>query len=118
MTDRSTSVPAEPRLAVPARANSPVRAVRSLTFILLYSLYVVLVMGVGQRLLIWPLITMLPHRRLAIVRAWLRFNARATFALARGIGGLRLTILGEIRQFEKRTERTDHCPKLLERERS
>ena len=96
MTDRSTSVPAEPRLAVPARANSPVRAVRSLTFILLYSLYVLLVMEAGQRIIIWPLVTILPSRRRAIIRWWLRFNARATIALARGVGGLRLTIIGEL----------------------
>jgi 1-acyl-sn-glycerol-3-phosphate acyltransferase len=83
-------------MAVPARANSPVRAVRSLTFILLYCLYVLLVIGGGQRLLIIPLITLLPKRRTAIVRWWLRFNARATFALARGIGGLHLTIEGTI----------------------
>jgi 1-acyl-sn-glycerol-3-phosphate acyltransferase len=95
MTD-SASVHAETRSAVPARANSPLRAVRSLTFILLYSLYVLLVIGAGQRLVIWPLITILPKRRRAIVRAWLQFNARSTFALARGVGGLRLTILGEI----------------------
>jgi 1-acyl-sn-glycerol-3-phosphate acyltransferase len=95
MTD-SASAQAATRSAVPARANSPLRAVRSLTFIVLYSLYVLLVMGAGQRLLIWPLITILPNRRRAIMRWWLRFNARATFALARGVGGLRLTISGEI----------------------
>lgn len=96
MTDRSADVPAATTPAVPALANSPLRAARSLTFILLYSLYVLLVMGAGQRLLIWPLITLMPNRRRAIIRAWLRFNARATFALARGVGGLRLTIQGEI----------------------
>jgi 1-acyl-sn-glycerol-3-phosphate acyltransferase len=96
MTDRSASVPAESGLALPARANSPLRAVRSLTFIVLYSLYVLIVIGAGQRLVIWPMVALFPRRRLAIVRAWLRFNARATFALARGIGGLRLTIEGRI----------------------
>ena len=96
MTDRPASIQAESGSAMPARANSPVRAVRSLTFILIYSLYVLLVIGAGQRLFIWPLVTLFPHRRRAIMRAWLQFNARATFALARGIGGLRLTILGKI----------------------
>lgn len=96
MTDRSASVPDDSGLAVPSRANSPLRAVRSLTFILLYSLYVLLVIGAGQRVVIWPLVMLFPRRRLAIVRAWLRFNARATFALARGVGGLRLTIEGRI----------------------
>jgi 1-acyl-sn-glycerol-3-phosphate acyltransferase len=96
MTDRSASHSTDRPLAVPARANSPTRAVRSLTFILLYCLYVLLVIGGGQRLVIWPLITIFPKRRRAIVRWWLRFNARATFALARGIGGLRLTIEGRI----------------------
>ena len=96
MTDRSASDATVSRTAAPARANSPLRAVRSLTFILLYSLYVLLVMGAGQRLIIWPLITILAHRRRAILRAWLHFNARSTIALARGVGGLRLTILGEV----------------------
>lgn len=96
MTDRSASVQAESGSALPARANSPLRAVRSLTFILLYSLYVLLVIGAGQRLVIWPLITVFPNRRRKIVGAWLRFNARSTFAIARGIGGLRLTIHGRI----------------------
>jgi 1-acyl-sn-glycerol-3-phosphate acyltransferase len=96
MTDRSASFPDDSGLAVPARANSPVRAVRSLTFILLYCVYVLLVIGAGQRVVIWPLIAILPKKRRAIVRWWLRFNARATFALARGIGGLRLTIEGRI----------------------
>jgi 1-acyl-sn-glycerol-3-phosphate acyltransferase len=96
MTDRSASLSDDSGLAVPARANSPVRAVRSLTFILLYCLFVLIVIGAGQRLIIWPLITIRPRRRRAIVRWWLRFNARATFALARVVGGLRLTIEGRI----------------------
>ena len=72
------------------------RAPRSLLFITVYMLYVVFVIGLGQRLIIWPLITLRPTRRRAIVRWWLQFNARATLWLSRVLAGVRLTVRGSI----------------------
>lgn len=72
------------------------RAPRSLLFIAVYMLYVVVVMGLGQRLVIWPLITIQPSRRRAIVRWWLQANARATLWLSRVLAGVRLTVRGSI----------------------
>jgi 1-acyl-sn-glycerol-3-phosphate acyltransferase len=98
MTDRYASSGSEPVQTpdTPARKTSMLGAVRSLAFIVLFCLYLLLVMELGQRLVIWPLITILPKRRLAISRAWLRLHARVTFALARSIAGVRLTIEGSL----------------------
>lgn len=94
MPDRSASLSADSAPVPSARKTSPLVAVRSLTFIVLYFAFLIFVMGIGQRLIIWPLITLRPSRRLAITRWWLRFCARATFLLARLIAGVRLTIQG------------------------
>jgi 1-acyl-sn-glycerol-3-phosphate acyltransferase len=37
-----------------------------------------------------------PGRRRALVRGWLRFHSRATFALARGLANVRVTVRGAI----------------------
>jgi 1-acyl-sn-glycerol-3-phosphate acyltransferase len=65
-------------------------------FFVVYFLYLTFVMGLGQRLVVWPLITVLPSRRRAVVGAWLRFNARATFRLARALAGVRWSVRGAI----------------------
>ncbi|MGH7721003.1 MAG: lysophospholipid acyltransferase family protein [Gemmatimonadaceae bacterium] len=98
----STLRDAPPPSPSPARGDvaepnaSWLRAPLSLVFLACYVLYLVLFMGAGQRLVIWPLITLLPSRRRAIVRWWLRTNARATLGMARLLAGVRLTVQGSI----------------------
>lgn len=72
------------------------RALRSGIFFLLYCCYLVCIVGLGQRLLLWPAIVIVPRRRRAMVGAWLRFHARATLALARVLAGVRVTIHGTL----------------------
>ena len=82
-------------LATPSRALRLAHALRSVAFFVVYFLYLA-VMGLAQRLVIWPLVAAAPSRRRAVVGAWLRFNARATFGLARALAGVRLSIRGAI----------------------
>jgi 1-acyl-sn-glycerol-3-phosphate acyltransferase len=49
-----------------------------------------------QWLLVWPLVTFLPSRRRAIMRGWLRLQARFVLALARRLAGIRLSVRGAI----------------------
>ena len=46
-------------------------------FFLVYCLFTLTIFDLGQRLLIWPAVLLRPAKRRAIVRAWLRFLARA-----------------------------------------
>ena len=62
----------------------------------MFACYAIVVIGLGQRLLLWPAIVLLPRYRTAIVRAWLRFHARATRWMARVVGGVRFSIRGAI----------------------
>ncbi|MEJ7812173.1 MAG: lysophospholipid acyltransferase family protein [Gemmatimonadaceae bacterium] len=94
-SNRSADLATSPDGALPVVPRA-IRAVRSGAFIVVYFLYLSLVMGLGQRIVIWPLITLFPSRRRAVTRAWLRFHARATFALARSLASVRLTVRGAI----------------------
>ena len=69
---------------------------RSGLFFLIYFLYLFLIVGAGQRLVIWPAVVLLPRRRERIVGAWLRFNARASLVLARVLAGVRVSVRGAI----------------------
>jgi 1-acyl-sn-glycerol-3-phosphate acyltransferase len=71
-------------------------ALRSATFLVTYASYLIAFTGAGQRLIIWPACLLLPRRRTAIVRAWLRLNARATLALARWLADVQVTVDGRI----------------------
>ena len=73
-----------------------VRVMRSSAYLFAYIIYLVLAMGLGQRVLLWPAIWLFPRRRRRMVRAWLRFHARSTLAMARVIANVRLSITGEI----------------------
>ena len=83
-------------LATPSRASRLAHALRSVVFFVVYFAYLTFVMGPAQRLVVWPLVAAIPSRRRAVVGAWLRFNARATFALARALAGVRLSVRGSI----------------------
>ncbi len=72
------------------------RGLRSGAFFVVFACYAVVVIGLGQRLLLWPAIVLLPRYRSAIVRAWLRFQARTTLWMARVVGGVRFSIRGDI----------------------
>lgn len=63
---------------------------------IVYGVYMVLGMGLPQRLVIWPLLTLLPSRYRAIMRVWLRLQARITLRLARSLANVRITVRGAI----------------------
>lgn len=69
---------------------------RSSAFLFAYTIYLMLAMGLGQRVLLWPAIWLFPRRRRRMVRAWLRFHARRTLGMARVIANVRLSVRGEI----------------------
>lgn len=72
------------------------RAARSIAFLLVFFLYVLIVIAAGQRLIILPLLKLFPRQSLRIRRAWLRLHAIVTTGLARGLGGMRLRVRGAI----------------------
>jgi 1-acyl-sn-glycerol-3-phosphate acyltransferase len=73
-----------------------VRAARSVFFLAVYGLWLVLGYGLPQRLFVWPLTLLLPRRRVAITGAWFRYLARTSLALSRVFAGVRLTVEGEV----------------------
>jgi 1-acyl-sn-glycerol-3-phosphate acyltransferase len=76
--------------------SSAYRAARSLIFLLVFSLHLLIVIAAGQRLVILPLLKLFPRHALRIRRAWLRLHAIVTTGLARGLGGMRLKVQGAI----------------------
>ncbi|HET6230063.1 MAG TPA: lysophospholipid acyltransferase family protein [Longimicrobiaceae bacterium] len=54
------------------------------------------VMGAGQRLVIWPLVTLAPSRRTATMARWFHFNASAVMSIARVVAGVRVRVRGRI----------------------
>ena len=85
-----------PNAFVDNRPRNLGRGLRSGAFFVLFGCYAVLGIGLGQRLLLWPAIVLLPRYRTAIVRAWLRFHALATVWMARVVAGVRFSIHGAI----------------------
>ncbi|MGH7650058.1 MAG: lysophospholipid acyltransferase family protein [Gemmatimonadaceae bacterium] len=79
-----------------ARLSRIGRALRSGIFFVIYFCYLIVIMGLGQRVLLWPAIIILPRRRRALVRAWLRFHAIASLRMARVLAGVRLTTSGSL----------------------
>jgi 1-acyl-sn-glycerol-3-phosphate acyltransferase len=72
------------------------RGLRSGAFVALFAAYASIVIGAGQRLLVWPAILLLPRRRTALVRGWLRAHARATLGMAKAVAGMRFSVRGAI----------------------
>jgi len=87
---------AAPNAFVDDRPGKLGRELRSGAFFVSFACYAIVVIGLGQRLLLWPAIALLPRYRTAMVRAWLRFHARATLWLARVVAGVRFSIHGAI----------------------
>lgn len=73
-----------------------VRVMRSSAFLFAFTIYLVLAIGLGQRLLLWPAIWLFPGKRRRMVRAWLRFHARSTLGMARRIANVRISVRGAI----------------------
>lgn len=72
------------------------RAARSSAYLFTFTIYLTTAIGLGQRLVLWPLILLFPSRRRSMVRAWLRFHARATLGMARAIANARVSVRGSI----------------------
>lgn len=73
-----------------------VRVMRSSAFLFAYTIYMMLALGVGQRLLLWPAIWLFPRHRRRLTRSWLRFHSRSTLGIAHAIANVRLTVTGSI----------------------
>ncbi len=73
-----------------------IRVTQSLLFSVIYSIYLVAVMGPLQWVVIRPLGTLFPARRPAVLRVWFRMQARLVLGLARHLGGLRLHVVGTL----------------------
>lgn len=73
-----------------------IRAVRSLAFSVIYPIFLLVVMGTIQEIVIRPLCALNPKRRISIQRGWLRAHARAVLGMARHLGGLRLHVQGSL----------------------
>jgi 1-acyl-sn-glycerol-3-phosphate acyltransferase len=98
----SDTIDAAPATA-PAYASVPAsrltrvyRAVRSVLFLLVFTLYLFFFIAPGNRFLIPPLLKLFPRRAQRIRRAWLRCHAIVTTSLARTLGGMRLVVRGAI----------------------
>lgn len=71
-----------------------VRSVRSPVFLVVYFLYLLIYVGLAQRLVVIPMCVLFPARRTRIMGRWIRHQGFASCALARYVGGVRLTISG------------------------
>jgi len=97
--DQAASPPTPPAPVSSRSGSRPVRVgrvLRSGIFFVIYFCYLTLIMGLGQRVLLWPAIFLVPRRRRALVRAWLRFHALTTLRMARVFAGVRLTTNGSL----------------------
>lgn len=97
MTSRSPALPGDPP---PERAAafsaSRIQVARSFVYFTASMLWLVLMVELPQRLVVWPLVVLLPARRRHIAGRWIRFHARGLMALARWIAGVRVRVRGAI----------------------
>lgn len=97
MKSRTSTLPRAARPpGLAARIAAWTRIARSLTFFAVGMLYLMLPMGLSQRLLLWPGTTLFPSRHPAWIGAWFRFHARTMMRIARVIAGLRLRVHGRM----------------------
>jgi 1-acyl-sn-glycerol-3-phosphate acyltransferase len=86
--------------AVPAgtasRFAKRAKAVRSMAFFAVAVAWLFLGVGLGLRLVIWPLIFLRPRLRRPLVGGWLRFHATFYLRLARWMAGVRFSVQGRI----------------------
>lgn len=69
-----------------------------MAFLVAYAAYLGGVVGLGQRLVLWPMIALLPRQRQSLVGGWLRLHARTTLSLARMLAGVRVRVQGAVGQ--------------------
>jgi 1-acyl-sn-glycerol-3-phosphate acyltransferase len=72
------------------------RALQSLLFFAVYALFLIFFFGLVQRVVVWPIVLLLPARRNDVVGAWFRLLAHSTLALARVIADVRLEVSGSV----------------------
>jgi 1-acyl-sn-glycerol-3-phosphate acyltransferase len=75
---------------------SAFRAVRGAVFLLVFFLYLLVGLGLSQRVIVFPFLWLFPKRRDRVLGPWIRAHARITRALARFPGGVRLDIRGAL----------------------
>jgi 1-acyl-sn-glycerol-3-phosphate acyltransferase len=73
-----------------------IRALRSLLFSVIYPIYLLIVMGTVQEIVIRPLCALNPKHRNTILKSWLRCHANVVLGMARHLGGLRLQVQGAL----------------------
>ena len=98
-SDAFGAAPADAPALEPApasRMTRAYRAARSLIFLLVFFVHLLVVIAGGQRLVILPLLKLFPRHGTRIRRAWLRLHAIVTTGLARTLGGMRLRVRGAI----------------------
>lgn len=97
MKSRTSALPRAARPpGLAARLAAWARIARSLVFFAVAMLYLMLPMGLPQRLLLWPGVTLFPARGPAWIGAWFRFHSRNMMRLARVFAGLRLRVHGRL----------------------
>jgi 1-acyl-sn-glycerol-3-phosphate acyltransferase len=72
------------------------KALRSMAFFAVAVAWLFLGVGLGLRLVIWPLIVVRPRLRRPLVGAWLRFHATFYLRLAQWMAGVRFAVQGRI----------------------
>lgn len=72
------------------------RATQSLSFSVIYSIYLLVVMGPVQLLILRPLCALRPGWRPAILRTWFRWQANLVLGFARRAGGLEVKVRGSL----------------------
>lgn len=72
-----------------------IRGGRSLTFLLVFLAYLIVV-GLLQRVVIFPLVWARPASAFRVFARWIRLQAGITLTLLRTLGGVRLRVVGHI----------------------
>jgi len=70
------------------------RVLRTGMFFFVYSLFILLVVDLGQRAIIWPFVLLRPAKRRGVVRLWLRYLANSTLWISRVAAGVHVTFHG------------------------
>lgn len=97
MKSRS-SAPARntPRKGSGSRFADRIKVARSLTFFAAAIGWLVVGVGVGTRVVLWPAITLFPRLREPLLGRYIRFHGRFYLGLARRLAGVRFNIRGQL----------------------
>ena len=72
------------------------RTARGALFFVVWLPYMLLLAAPIQRLLVWPLVTILPSRRASLMNAWMRLQANVIVVLTRTVAGVKLSVRGSL----------------------